>query len=123
MVRMKALNMYKLNIYQILNFMFKIKINVAPCIFQKQFMKIQHQYLTRFRENSFVKNQTKFSVSSPGPRLWNKLLDQQQKSLYRETGFKKSIKLSLLSLENEIKFFLVLTREFTSDISLKLILV
>ena len=34
MVRMKVLNIYKLNIYQILNFMFKIKTNTAPCIFK-----------------------------------------------------------------------------------------
>ena len=33
MVRMKVLNIYKLNIYQILNLMFKMKANTAPCIF------------------------------------------------------------------------------------------
>ena len=32
MVRMKVLNIYKLIIYQILNFMFKVKTNTAPCI-------------------------------------------------------------------------------------------
>ena len=37
MVRMKVLNIYKLNMYQILNFMSKIKANTAPCIFQNQF--------------------------------------------------------------------------------------
>ena len=106
MVRMKVLNIYKLNIYQILNFMFKIKTNTAPCIFENQFTEIQHQYSTRFSKNSFVESQlvysqTKFSVSSRGPRLWN----QQQKSLDRETSFKKSIKLTLPSLENELRFF------------------
>ena len=30
MVRMEVLNIYKRNIYQILNFMFKIKANTAP---------------------------------------------------------------------------------------------
>ena len=44
MVRMKVLNIYKLHIFQILNFMFKIKANTAPCIFQNQFTKIHHQY-------------------------------------------------------------------------------
>ena len=44
MVRMKVLNIYKLNIYQILNFMLKIKANTAPCISQNQFTEIQHQY-------------------------------------------------------------------------------
>ena len=40
-----------------------------------------------------------------GPRLWNNILDQQQKSIDHETIFKESVKLSLLSLENEIRFF------------------
>ena len=38
---MKVLNIYKLNIYQILNLMFKIKANTAPSIFQSQFTEIQ----------------------------------------------------------------------------------
>ena len=58
--------------------MFKIKTNTAPCIFKNQFTEIQHQYSTRFSKNSFaerplVYSQTKFSVSSRGPRLWNNL--------------------------------------------------
>ena len=40
MVIMKVLNIYKLNIYQILNWMFKIKTNTAPCIFENQFTEI-----------------------------------------------------------------------------------
>ena len=68
MVQMKVLNRYKLNNYQILNFMFKLKTNTAPCIFENQFTEIQHQYSTRFSKNSFVESQlaysqTKVSVS------------------------------------------------------------
>ena len=78
--------------------------------FPKQIYGNPAPYSTRFSKNSFaesqlVYSQTKFSVSSRGPRLWNKLLDQQQKSLDREISFKKSIKLSVLSLENKIRFF------------------
>ena len=96
--------------------MFKIKTNTTPCIFGNHFTEIQHQYSTRFSKNSFVESQlvysqTKFSVLSRGPRLWNKLLDLQQKSLDRETCFKKSIKLSFLS------------SEFTNNLSLKLTVV
>ena len=40
MVIMKVLNIYKLNIHQILNLMFKIKTNTAPCIFENQFTEI-----------------------------------------------------------------------------------
>ena len=68
MVRMKVLNIYKLNIYQILNFMFKIKTNTASCILENQFTETQHQYFTRFSKSNFVKSQleysqTKFSLS------------------------------------------------------------
>ena len=110
MVRMKVLNTCKLDTYQILNFMFKIKPYQARCIFEKEFMKNQHQYWTRFSKNNFVEtqlvsNQTKFSVSSQGLILWNKLSDQQQKPLERETCFKKSIKLSLFSLDNVARSF------------------
>ena len=51
MVRMKVLNINKLNIYQILDFMFKIKTNTAPCTFENQFTEIQQQYSTRFGKN------------------------------------------------------------------------
>ena len=57
-----------------------------------------------FVESQLVYSQTKFSVLSRGPRLWNKLLDQQ-KSLDHKTSFKKSIKLPLLSLETELRLF------------------
>ena len=33
MVRMEVLSIYKLNIYQVLNFVFKIKRNTAPIYF------------------------------------------------------------------------------------------
>ena len=92
MVKMKVLNVYKINIYQILYFKFQIKTNTAACIFEDQFTKVQHQYSTRFSKNSFaesqlVYSQTKFSVSSWGTRLWKKLLDQQQKTMDHETFF------------------------------------
>ena len=73
--------------------MFKIKANTAACIFEIQFTEIQHQCWTRFSKKSFVESQlvycqTKFSISSRGPRLWNKLLDQQQKSMHHEFPLK-----------------------------------
>ena len=110
MLRMKVLNVYKLNIYQVLNFMFQIKTNIAPAVFYSCFTEVHHPYLTRFSENSFVENQiilnqTKFAVSSRGPRLWNNILNSYQKALIHEATFKTSIKSTLLPLENEIRFF------------------
>ena len=108
--------------------MSKMKTNTAPRIFENQFTDIDHEYSTRFKKNSFVENQLvysqkKYSVSSRGPKLWSKLLDQQQKSLEPESWFKKLTKLSLLSLENEIRLFQVLSKELNNNLSLKLITV
>ena len=110
MFKMKVLNIYKLNIYQVLTFMFKIKTNTTPLAFRTQFKEFQHTYPTRCSKNSFVENQqvysqTKFSVSSQGARFSNNILDQQQKAILHETIFKESVKLSLPLLENEIRFF------------------
>ena len=85
-------------------------------------MEIHHQNWTRFSKtkhfikNQLVYNQTKLSVSSRGPRLWSKLLDQKRKSLEHENCFKISTKLPLLSLENQIRFFKVSPSEFTNNL-------
>ena len=89
--------------------MFKIRNNTAPSVFQAYFSEIQHPYPTRFSENNFTEtkiilNQTKFAVSSRGSRLWNKLLNRHQKLIANEVTYKQSIKSTLLSLENEIRF-------------------
>ena len=109
MEEMKVLNIYKLNIYQVLTFMFKIKRDSVPTPFRSNFREIFHQYPTRFSQSNFVEgnvlsNQTKFAVSSRGPRLWNRLLNQEQKNMAYINGFKNSVKTSFLYLENEIVY-------------------
>ena len=104
--KMKILNIYKLNIYQVLNFMHRIKTNAAPIVFHNNFNGINHSYPTRFSNNRFVEKkvfltQTKFAVSSRGPRLWNNLLNSQQRTMEREISFKNSIKSTLILLEND----------------------
>jgi len=42
----RALNIYKLNIHQVLTFMFKTEFNLNPVIFSEQFSKINHKYNT-----------------------------------------------------------------------------
>ena len=46
MEEMKVLNIYKLNIYQVLTFMFKIKRDTAPAAFRSDFREISHRYPT-----------------------------------------------------------------------------
>ena len=61
--------------------MFKIK-KIWLHVFSKiNLRKFTTSSKTNFIESQLVYSQTKFSVSSGGPKLSNKLLDQQQKSL------------------------------------------
>ena len=97
MEEMKVLNIYKLNIYQLLTFMFKIKPDTAPAALRNDFREISHRYPAGFSQSNFVEgnilsNQTKFAVSSRGARLWNRLLNQEQKDM----GYiKNSVKITL----------------------------
>ena len=90
--------------------MFRVKIGTIPVIFRPKFHEISHQYPTRFCQNSFKEKpfdlkQTKFAISSRGPRLWNKILHQNQKSILYEASFKREVKNSLFHLQNEVEFF------------------
>ena len=107
----KISNIYKLNIYQVLTFMFKIKRDSAPTAFRNDFREISHWYPTGFSQSNFAEgnilsNQAKFAVSSQGPRLRNRLLNQDKKNMAYVNDFKNSVKTSLLYLENEIYFWI-----------------
>ena len=107
MTKLKILNIYKLNIYQVLNFMDQIKTNIAPIVFHNSFNEINHSYPTRFRNNRFVEKKIFLTQTKllRGPRLWNNLLNTQQRTMEGEISFKNSIKSTLLLLENKIRFF------------------
>ena len=88
MSEINILNIHKINIYQVLNFMFTIKSKTAPSVCQANFSKNHASsiswspcpYPARFNENSSVKNQivlnlTKFAISSRDPHLRNKILN------------------------------------------------
>ena len=69
MEEMKVLNIYNFNIYQVLTFMFKIKRDTAPAVFQNNSRERYHRYPTGFSQSNFVEgnilsNQTKFAILS-----------------------------------------------------------
>ena len=114
---MKVLNICRLNIYQVLTFMFKIKRDSAPAAFRNDFREISHRYPTGFSQSNFVEgnilsNQTKLALLSWGPRFWN----QEQKNMAYINGFKNSVKTSLLYLENEIINFWIWGRKIKDKI-------
>ena len=88
------LNIHQLNIYNILNLMFKVKNGSIPDTFQNRFYLISHDYLTKnsihnFKEPMFNLKITNFAMSSRGPRLWNKILDNNTKAFTSSSLFQK----------------------------------
>ena len=89
------LNVYQLNLYQTLIFMFKLKHKMIPEVFQSQFSVINHRYPTRYSSNSFKipktsLHKTDFSISCRGPRIWNNLLHEDVKNITKLNSFKNS---------------------------------
>ena len=50
---LNALNVYQINLLQVLVLMHKIKINSSPRIFLHQFQTINHKHATRYSRNDF----------------------------------------------------------------------
>ena len=76
---MKALNVFKLNIFNILCFMYKCKQNLNPPVFFNIFThRTKTKYVLR-NENSIQEplcptNFSQYCISYPGPNLWNKIV-------------------------------------------------
>ena len=90
--------------------MFRVNNNTIPYVFHGRFMGMSHQYPTRFRQNNFAQckiklSQTKFAISSRGPRLWNNILTPVQKHCTSQNSFKKSVKETHFKLCNEFNYF------------------
>ena len=110
MEKLNILNVYKINLYQSLIFMYRVKNKTIPYVFQQRFEEVNHQYPTRFSHNNYSQgkiklSQTKFAISSRGPRLWNNILTPVQKMCTSKCSFKKSIKETLIKLCNESNYF------------------
>ena len=107
---MKVLNIYQINIMQILKFMHCIKLSTNPRVFSDQFRKVDHKYPTRSSQNNFYyKNttmkSTSFSITCRGPMLWNNFLTDTEKSILHLPLFFRKIKNKLLTSDNETDYF------------------
>ena len=104
--KINVLNIYKLNIYQNLLFMFKIYNNMLPTYFQPHFTLINHKYSTRYSISNFLipttsLRKTDFSITCRGPRLWNYFLNRDMKNMTSIKLFKRAVKLYLLDISNK----------------------
>lgn len=92
--QIEALDIFQLNIYQILLFMFKIKNGTSPALFHDQFEKIHHKYETRYSQHSyqipkaFLKAK-RLSIRYRGPFLWNLILSEKLKTETSLYSFKR----------------------------------
>ena len=87
-----ALNVYQINLLQILLFMHKIKINSSPRIFLHQFETINHKNATEYSRNSFKElkrdaNYAKYPFYARGPVIWNSFLNETEKRTLNHDHF------------------------------------
>ena len=92
--------------------MHKIKYGVNPRIFLPKFREVDHQYPTRFSQNSFYDKRsacrtTRFAITlrGRGPTIWNNFLSQHEKSIPHLLSFLKQFKFKLLNLNKETEFY------------------
>lgn len=52
--KLGVLNIFQLNVHQVLQFMFKVKHGLVPTIFTNQFSNIEHRYNTRYAKSNFI---------------------------------------------------------------------
>ena len=82
--------------------MHKAKYGLNPRIFLPKFHEVDHQYPTRFSQNSFYYKRsacktTSFAIALRGPTIWNSFLSQHEKSIPHLLSFLKQIKFKLLN--------------------------
>ena len=107
---LNALNVYQINIYQHLNFMHKFINNQIPSIFSDFIKRPNHKYPTNFSQSRFYLkryslNSTKYSISIRGPKLWNDVINKEEKDIQSYSLFQKNIKSKLIKIENETDYF------------------
>ena len=89
-----VLNIYQMNLYQHLNFMYKFKNEQTLKIFDDIIKRSVHQYPTQFLKDNFsVKTfslrSTKHSIFIRGLKIWNEFLTHEEKSLQSHKLFSK----------------------------------
>ena len=66
--------------------------------------------MCNFNEPRFSLKVTKFAILSRGPRLWNKIFDNNTKAFTSYSLFQITIKNRLINVENVILFFSLISK-------------
>ena len=105
---LNALNVYQINLLQVLLFMHKIKTNSSPRMFLHQFQTINHA--TRYSRNNFKEPKreiyyAKYCIHARGPVIWNSFLNETEKNILSQHFFKRKIKGKIFEFEEELSSF------------------
>ena len=108
--RLNALNVYQINLFQHINFMYRLSIDDLAKHFNNTFKNPDHKYPKKFSicNYSLKKHSlkcSKFAVSYRGPKLWNEILSNEEKKIESQILFQKRIKSKLLDMENVLSYF------------------
>ena len=107
---LNALNIYQINLFQHLRFMYNFNKNETLIIFNNLMKKPIHKYPTKFSKNSFslktfFLNGSKYRISFRGPKVWNDFLTNEEKEINSYLLFSKTIKFKLIETEEELRYF------------------
>ena len=104
------LNIYPLNILNNLLFLHQVKNGKVPYVFLSKLFRSSCHYTTRFSKNkyvvpSFKVTKSKYRITIRAPKMWNIILNIEEKLIKYPAVFKGTIKTQLLSPENAIVYF------------------
>ena len=107
---LNALNVYQINLLQVLPFKHEIKTNSSPRIFLHQFKTINHKYATWNSRKYFKKpkretNYAKHCIHARGPVISNSFKNETDKDILSQHFFKRKIKGKIFEFEEELSFF------------------
>ena len=107
---MKALNIFQINLFHIIFFMFKCKKKIAPPIFHNLFTPIpENEYNIRSRgkltEPFYRKKRTQFNIDYRGPHLWNEIAHDNFHALDSLPLFHKKMKEFILMFHDTEQYF------------------
>ena len=89
----------------------KTKFGINPRIYLPKFREVDHQYQTRFSENSFYYKRsackiTSFAITPRGSTIPNSFLSQHEKFITHLLSFLKQIEFKLLNSNKETEIYL-----------------
>ena len=100
----ECFNVYQINLFQHLRFMYNFNKNETPIIFNNLIKETIYKYPTKFSKNSFnlktfFLNGSKYCISFRGSKVWNHFLTNEEKEINSYLLSSKTINSKLIKTE------------------------